>query len=349
MGNGVKKLLRLLKKPSVFLSALVFLMLLQSCASELATSGVSTPKNAGKRIALVLGNNKYKEINSLKIPVNDATDIANALSSLGFEVILKTNANKSTLDTELKEFKQKSKGANVALFYFAGHGVQINGENILTPVDYNPLNQESGVSANSVQRIMQEATGGTKILILDACRDNPFDVRAAGKEGKGLAPMPALKEFIVMYSTAAGKTASDRKKGSRNSPYTAALLRHIKEPIPIETLLKRVVVTVGETTNPPQIPASYTSGLTGDFCFADCGIEIADTSKICTLKIGEGVYEGECKDGKAEGQGIQRYADGEYYKGSFQGNARNGKGTQYYTDGGEISGYWENGHLVIGK
>jgi hypothetical protein len=327
----------------------VFLVLLQSCASKLTTSEVSKSRSAGKRVALVVGNNKYSEIKSLKIPVNDATDIANALESLGFEVILKTNANKSTLDTELKEFKQKASGANVAVFYFAGHGVQINGENILTPVDYNPLNQESGISANAVQKIMQEATSGTKVLILDACRDNPFDVRTIGKEGKGLAPMPALKEFVVMYSTAAGKTAVDGKKGNRNSPYTAALLRHISEPIPIETLLKRVVITVGQNTNPPQIPASYTAGLTGDFCFAGCGLEIEKTLETCKISIGQGDYEGGCLNGKAEGQGIQRYSDGEYYKGEFQGNVRHGKGKLYLTDGTEISGYWENGRLVTGR
>ncbi len=330
-------------------------LLLSACASQGANHSVSH-QNSGKKIALVIGNNQYKKILQLDNPAHDATDIAAALSALDFTVTLKTDIAKADLKTTLREFGQQAKNANVALFYFSGHGLQVNGENILTPIDYTLEQPEKGISANTVQKIMQDATDGTKLLILDACRNNPFlaeTTEAVGRgskkktsslPAKGLAPMIPLKEFIVMYSTAAGETASDGE--SRNSPYTAALLRHIHEPIPIETLFKRVTLTVQQTTRPPQLPANYTAGLTGDFCFTGCGVEIENPSKTCRIQIGKGIYEGECENGKANGQGVQRYADGEYYTGSFQNNLRYGYGKQYLTDGTEIAGQWKNGRLV---
>jgi len=330
--------------------------LLQACAVG-SQSTISVSELSGKKIALVVGNSQYKKITPLDNPVHDAGDIAQALENLGFETLVKTDVNKSSLETTLKDFGKKAQKANVVLFYFSGHGLQVAGENILAPIDYTLEKPEKGVSANTVQKVMQDATAGTKLLILDACRDDPSiaDARAGSKSikrgnkkfrtiDKGLAPMIPLKEFIVMYSTAAGETASDGD--ARNSPYTAALLQHINEPIPIETLFKRVTRTVQQTTTPPQLPANYTAGLTGDFCFTGCGVEIVDTSNTCRIKIGQGIYEGECKHGKANGQGVQRYADGEYYTGSFQDNLRQGRGKQYLTDGTEISGYWEKGRRV---
>lgn len=339
-------------------------VLLQACASS---SGIqnnfANSASTGKRVALVIGNNSYINVHGLDNPINDATDISEALKSLGFQVILKTDSRKSATEIALKEFEQLSRNANVALIYFSGHGMQVNGENILIPIDYNFSDPSTGVSANAIQKLMQNATKGTKLMILDACRNNPFNEYAAEEvvpEGKkrgtkktgtrkftGLAPMIALKEFIVMYSTAAGYEAADGR--GRNSPYTSALLEHIKEPVPIETLFKRVSATVAQNTNPPQLPANYTAGLTGDFCFTGCGVEIADVSQTCHLTIGKGIYEGECQDGKANGQGVQRYADGEYYTGSFKDNLRQGYGSQYLTDGTEISGYWEKGRMTKNK
>ncbi len=329
---------------------------LSSCVSN-APHSSKGGVGSGKKIALVIGNNRYKKITPLDNPTHDATDIAAALKDLGFDVTLQTDVKRPDFMHNLKAFGEQAQQANVALFYFSGHGLQVGGENILTPTDYTLDNPEKGVSANEVQKVMQDATSGTKLLILDACRNDPFiseaDKASKGlkKQGvkqkrnlsKGLAPMIPLKEFIVMYSTAAGETAADGEK--RNSPYTAALLQHINEPIPIETLFKRVTRTVQQTTRPPQLPANYTAGLTGDFCFTGCGVEISTAASTCRIKIGKGIYEGECQDGKANGQGVQRYADGEYYTGSFQNNLRHGYGKQYLTDGTEIDGYWQRGRL----
>ncbi len=342
--------------PALKIALLVAASLVNSCASNTPHSSHGSG-GTGKKIALVIGNNHYKKITPLDNPAHDATDIAAALKDLGFEVTLQTDIKRTDFILNLKAFGQQAQKANVALFYFSGHGLQVDGENILTPTDYTLDNPEKGVSANTVQKVMQDATNGTKLLILDACRNDPFiskageSSRGLKKRGlikgrslsKGLAPMIPLKEFIIMYSTAAGETASDGT--NRNSPYTAALLRHINEPIPIETLFKRVTLTVQQTTQPPQLPANYTAGLTGDFCFTGCGVDMPEMLATCRIKIGKGLYEGECQDGKANGQGVQRYADGEYYTGSFQNNLRQGYGKQYLTDGTEISGYWERGRL----
>jgi len=361
----VKKLPNIMKHTIKISATIVIANFLQSCVSipEKGSSGsffgsTSSGGGGGKRVALVIGNNRYTQISPLDNPVNDATDISNELRQLGFEVILKTDVNKQALESMVKDFGQKIKDANVALLYFSGHGLQVNGENILVPTDYKGANSD-GVSAHAIQKTMSDSTKGTKIMILDACRNDPAKdaaienasakglkkKRSIGGTGRGLAPMPPLKEFIVMYATAAGQTASDGT-GTKNSPYTAALLKHINEPIPIETLFKRVAKTVEQITTPPQLPANYTAGLTGDFCFTGCGVEITNSSNTCQLQIGKGNYEGECQDNKANGQGVQRYADGEYYTGSFQNNLRHGYGKQYLTDGTEISGRWDNGRLV---
>ncbi|MCK4494701.1 MAG: caspase family protein, partial [Methylococcales bacterium] len=200
----------------------------------------------GKKVALLIGNKEYKNIPSLDKPINDASDLAAALESLGFEVILEKNSSKKSIDKALHTFGQKSKNANVSLFFYAGHGLQVDGENILVPTDYDPNHQESGLSANTIQKTMQDATKGTKIMVLDACRNNPFiddsstdgrAVEVAASSPKGLAPMVKTDEFYIGYSTAAGETAADGV--GRNSPYTAGLLKHIRDPIPIEILFKR--------------------------------------------------------------------------------------------------------------
>lgn len=122
------------------------------------------------------------------------------------------------------------------------------------------------------------------------------------------------------------------------------MLKHIQESIPIDILFKRIRATAKKTTDPMQIPAEY-SFLTGDFCFTGCDIEMMHDAITCHLKIGRSNYEGECMDGKANGQGV-RDADGEYYTGNFKNNLRDGQGKQYLTDGLEIAGHWKKGRLV---
>jgi len=375
----MRRLLVVIRKVLLLiLMTVVTSSLLQSCAqtptrggggitSTSPYSNADSPRGMGmgKPVALVIGNNHYAHLPKLDNPVNDATDFHKKLVKLGFDADLKTDLNKSDMESVIRKFGQKANNASVALLYFSGHGLQVDGENILVPVDYTSKSKAEGISANFAQQVMQDTTKGTKVMMLDACRNDPFtDAEPAqevstlskkarkrklgkqrGSSGAGLAPPTPIDEFFVSYATAAGTTASDGT--GKNSPYTAALLQHIDEPIPIEMLFKKVRKTVKSATNPPQVPAEYNS-LVGNFCFTDCGITISDPSKVCHLNIGDGIYEGECEDGKANGQGVQRYADGEYYSGSFKDNLRDGRGTQYLIDATEISGTWKAGRLVSG-
>jgi len=377
MKKHLKKQLNLVKNGFLVVAMLFATGLLQSCIQTPTRGGgsgaISSPsysnanssKSTGKRVALVIGNNRYAHILKLDNPVHDATDFHSKLVKLGFDADLKTDLNKSEMEAEIKKFEQKAGNANVALLYFSGHGLQVDGENILVPTDYTGKRKAEGISANFVQQVMQDSTKGTKVLMLDACRNDPFtDAEPAqetstpskkvrkrklgkqrGDSGAGLAPITPIDEFFVSYATAAGTTASDGT--GKNSPYTAALLQHIEKPIPIEMFFKKVRETVKRTTNPPQVPAEYTS-LVGNFCFTDCGLAVPETANVCRLDNGGGIYEGECENGKANGQGVQRYADGEYYSGSFKDNLRDGRGTQYLIDATEISGTWKAGRLVSG-
>ncbi len=346
----MKKQLKFVKNLSKLSAILIVFALLQTFPL------IAQSAESGKKIALLIGNNRYSHIGTLDKPINDATDLSQALKNLGFEVMLKTDADKSALEAAISEFGQKAQSANVAMLFYSGHGLQVAGENILVPVDYDLNKPEGGVSANAIQKVMQNATKGTKLLILDACRNDPSIGKAqTGRKGlsrstgksravaTGLAPMVKTDEFYIAFATAAGETAADGT--GRNSPYTSALLEHIQEPIPIEILFKKVRASVKEKTNQVQVPAEYSS-LTGDFCFTGCGVEITDTSNTCHLKIGQGNYEGECENGKANGQGIQRYADGEYYAGGFKDNLRQGNGKQYLIDGTVIEGTWERGRMA---
>lgn len=320
---------------------------------RLTTKDTSSSKSSHtkvKKVALVIGNSNYEHVSLLVNPAHDSEDIAKALNELDFDVYLYQDVDRKKFRVIIEDFQVRARNANVALFYFSGHGIQLQGENILIPIDlafHSIEGIKKAISARTVQKLMQEATTGTKIMILDACRNGERttteESSTAGIVFQGLAPVIPMKEFIIMYSTAAGKTAADGQ--GRNSPYTTALLKHIKEPIPIESLFKRVARTVANNTNPPQIPANYTAGLTGDFCFTGCGVNITNPASICRLSLGNGIYEGECRDGKANGRGIQRYDDGEYYSGGFQDNLRHGKGIQYWPDGEELEGHWTLGRL----
>jgi len=371
MESDMKRLVVIGKVLLLILMTVVTSGLLQSCAqtpTRVGNEATSSAANASKRVALVIGNNHYPARFKLDKPVNDATDISNKLISLGFDAHRKVDLTKSEMEEAITEFSQRAKNANVALLYFAGHGFQINQENVLVPIDYHFKEDRGGISANFIKEKMQNATDGTKLFVLDACRTFLTDTEPVQQssvssrrtrklnkskqikdvgEKAGLAPMPKLSKFIIMLSTAPGEVAADGDENSRNSPYAAALLQHIDEPIPIETLFTRVTTTVKQNSSntPPQSPENFTVGLGGNFCFVDCGLPMRN---VCHLNIGDGVYEGECENGKANGLGVQRYADGEYYSGSFKDNLRDGRGTQYLIDATEISGTWKAGRLVSG-
>ncbi len=225
-----------------------------------------------KRIALVIGNADYVNGNNLANPVNDAIAFSAALKELGFNVLTFLNADQKTLKKAMDEFGERLRDFNVSLFYYAGHGLQVNGINYLIPVDANlRIAQDVDYDCVDVGRLLgkMEAAGtATNIVILDACRDNPFErawsARSGGK-GNGLAFMNAPSGSIIAYATSPGKTASDGT--GKNGLYTEALLQFINVPgLPIEEFFKNVRRVVEIKSNKAQTPWESTS-LKGTFYF----------------------------------------------------------------------------------
>lgn len=223
----------------------------------------------GQRIALVIGNSAYS-FGPLKTTVNDATDMAEILKKLGFTVTLKRNARLHEMDEAIEEFGNKLKRGGVGLFYYAGHSVQVDGTNYVLPIGAK-INKEADVKhqAVDVNKILDEmatANNGLNIVILDACRDNPYS-RNFRDAARGLAIVSeAPVGTYISYSTDANNVVRDGE--GRNSPYMEALAKYMKEPgLTIEQVFKKVRAKLGKETGGKQIPWELSS-LQGEFYFA---------------------------------------------------------------------------------
>lgn len=234
-------------------------------AAEDRNLGVNRAAAGDKRIALIIGNAAYSGA-PLANPVNDAKDMAATLRKLGFEVIEKTNATQKDMNLAIVQFGGKLRADTVALFYYAGHGMQVKGKNYLIPIDAQ-INSEATVRAMAVDvdTVMDQlAVSPLNIVILDACRNNPFE-RRFRSVGGGLAQMDAPKGSLIAYATAPGKVANDGT--GRNGLYTQELLKHIQTPgLPLEAVFKRVRNGVMQGSGEAQTPWEASS-LTGDFFF----------------------------------------------------------------------------------
>ncbi|HEY1365001.1 MAG TPA: caspase family protein [Xanthobacteraceae bacterium] len=226
---------------------------------------------AESRIALVIGNSDYTAVQVLPNPANDAKAMAKFLSSAGFEIVQAPNLTQSDMRRTIGDFASMAaeKGPDtVALVFYAGHGLQVDGENFLVPVDAH-ITREADVPLQAMRladlmNALSAVPSKTRIVILDACRNNPFS--AINKTtGRGLAIVDAPNGSLVSYSTAPGTEALDGD--GENSPFTAALLKVGQEPgLPIEQALKRVRLSVSESTGRQQFPWE-SSSLTSEFSF----------------------------------------------------------------------------------
>ena len=243
-----------------------------------AAAPAATPVSAqvtGRRMALVIGNASY-DVGPLKNPVNDATDVAAALQRLGFTVTRRLNANQAEMESVIEAFGQQLRQGGVGLFYFAGHGLQVGGENFLVPVGAR-INREQDVkiAAVHVGRVlgaMEDAQNDLNLVILDACRNNPFG-RGFRNQAQGLAPVDAARGSLIAYATAPGSVASDGS--NRNGLYTEHLLRNMMTPgLSVEQMFKQVRIGVGQMTHGQQTPWE-SSSLTGDFYFVPSGAQSA--------------------------------------------------------------------------
>ena len=227
-----------------------------------------SPSFADSRVALVVGNGTYAHIGRLPNPGNDAADMSVALRRLGFEVTQVLDANRGELNEALRAFTRESAGADVSLVFYAGHGLEMDGVNYLVPVDAR-LERDTDVrfEAVALDDILASTTGASlRLVILDACRNNPLArsmqrtgaSRSVSRGSFGDLDESLLgDETLVAYAAAAGTTAADGT--GRNSPYTAALLAYLEEPVELLTLFRRVRNQVLATTNGEQRPWEYQS------------------------------------------------------------------------------------------
>lgn len=221
-------------------------------------------------LALLVGNADYSlNKDKLENAVNDVKDVSKKLFNLGFVTQTLFNSNVEMFDRQLKIFGKNLSDYDVGLFYFAGHGLQIDGENFLTAVDTNFHDESSAkytsINLDQIISYMQKAKTKINIIILDACRNNPLP-KNRGFQNNGLAPIYAPKGTIIAFSTSPGETAMDAGAG-RNSIYTGAFLNHIDDPhIPVEEFFKRIRTSVYTLTSGKQTSWEHTS-LIGDFYF----------------------------------------------------------------------------------
>ena len=209
--------------------------------------------------AIVIGNGAYQGSGRLDNPINDARAISAKLKRMGFKVTTVENADRNKLVSSLVKFSSSAAESDLTLFFYAGHGVQISGTNYMLPTDTN-LNQIGGValhgiSLNSV--VEQFLPGKTKLVFLDACRDNPLLQVASRSVSRGLAPISVSQGTLISYATKDGSVAADGD--GKNSPFTKALLQHIDSPEDIAVVLRKVRDQVMRDTGGQQQPWEYGS------------------------------------------------------------------------------------------
>lgn len=267
----------------VFSSLCIVCVIILLCANNYATQSSDSQnrirvvqvqhskpvEDTSSRMALVIGNATYgAPLGSLRNPANDAADMAKVLQSLNFSVTIIIDTTRQRMEESIAAFTRRLSSRSVGLFYFAGHGLQVDGMNYLVPIDAR-LEKATDVrfqtvAADWVLARMEEASNVLNIIILDACRNNPF-VRQGRSIQRGLAPMQASHGSLIAYATAPGAVAADGT--ARNGLYTKYLLRFMTEPnLLIEQMLKQVRIAVEKETQGGQIPWEASS-LREDFYF----------------------------------------------------------------------------------
>jgi uncharacterized caspase-like protein len=225
---------------------------------------------ADKRVAFVVGNGAYKNVAPLPNPAVDARSMAKLLRNVGFDVVEGANLTRDKMTEKLLEFGKKAESADVALFFYAGHGIAVNGTNYLLPVDADlksEMDVKLGAAINvdvTLEQTMADAK--VKLVLLDACRDNPFAARIRSAKAtrsisvaSGLAEMKSGEGTLIAFATGPGQTALDGEAGT-NSPFTRALLANIATPgVEIQQAMTKVRAQVNEETNKNQLPWGHTN------------------------------------------------------------------------------------------
>lgn len=248
-----------------------FLVCLLATSPALATSN---------RVALVIGNADYIDM-PLKNPRNDAIAMKQVLEQSGFDVVAALDADLDTMQNAMLDFVARLNRDSTALVFYAGHGMQANGRNYLLPVDAKIETERTlrfqSLELGDLLEELEASAARIKIVILDACRNNPFE-RAMRGSGRGLAAVDAARGTLIAYATSPGATASDGE--GDNGLYTQSLLRAIAEPgLKVEEVFKQVRIAVSEASRGSQVPWE-SSSLTGDFIFIDNADQPAPSAPI---------------------------------------------------------------------
>jgi len=239
-------------------------------------------------VALVMGNSNYVHADFLPNPASDARAISQKLLHLGFDVVEGIDQSKSEMKALLRKFVDKLDNSSIALFYYAGHGIQHQSRNFLIPVDANINDvhevEFSGIDLDMILIALKNHRPRLSIGLLDACRNNPFEKRIRDKvlvrsgvyRGGGLAAVNSVNGAILSYATEPGNVAIDGDED--HSPYTAALLKYLAQPgLSVQDMLNKVGLDVAAATNGDQNPWVSSSPIP-EFCFAGCGVDSVTSS-----------------------------------------------------------------------
>ena len=246
----------------------------RAAAVPQASDLVFAKSGAEQRIALVIGNSAYEHTPRLDNPQTDARAMASALLKTGFELIggaAQLNLDKPKLERAIHEFSRRLRQGTIGMFYYAGHGFEVGGRNYLVPVDANPTSTRDIdfmlVDVELLLRQLRDADSRLNMVVLDACRNNPFGGGGV-RGGGGLAEIKSRPSgTIISFATAAGEVARDGPPG-QNSPYTAALVAAIQKPgLSVLDTFNDVAVSVQRTTNRAQQPWIQSTGIQGQFFF----------------------------------------------------------------------------------
>ena len=222
-------------------------------------------QQGGRRLALVIGNGAYED-GPLPNAVNDAADVARTLRSIGFQVSLLKNGDQQAMDAAVDGFRRQLRRGDLGLFYFSGHGLQVAGESFLIPIGFKPTVEANvkykSLRLNEIVNSLETTDASTKVLILDACRNSlhrSWSMNDRNFAVRGLAAPPDRTGTLIVYATAADRFAKDSlDAGSRNSPFTTFLLRHLPTPnLEIRELMLRVRRDVRAATSSQQTPSEY--------------------------------------------------------------------------------------------
>jgi len=244
-----------------------FLIIALSVVGMLVSANAA---KADKRVAFVVGNGAYKNVTPLPNPPIDAKSMAGVLRNAGFDVVEGINLTRDKMTERLLEFGKKTQGADMAVFFYAGHGIAVGGTNYLLPVDADIKSEMDVKLGNAINidvtldQTMNDAK--VKLVFLDACRDNPFANNIKNSAGtrsvsvqKGLAEMSSGEGTLIAFATGPGQTALDGQEGA-NSPFTRALMANITQPgVEIQQAMTQVRAQVNEETNKGQLPWGHTN------------------------------------------------------------------------------------------